>query len=47
MGRAIMDFLLHKKKYWLLPLALLWTALALFLFFGGGLSDSPFVYAVF
>lgn len=40
------DFLLHNKKWWLIPIFLVMALLGTFVFLGGG-AAAPFIYSLF
>lgn len=44
--REFVDFILHSKKYWLLPIVLLLLGLAVFLVASGSIA-APWLYTLF
>jgi hypothetical protein len=40
-------FLKERKKFWLMPLILIFLILGLLLVFGGGSAAAPFIYTLF
>jgi hypothetical protein len=45
--RELWDFLSQKKKFWLLPLALLLVILGLLIVMSAGSALAPFIYTMF
>lgn len=45
--KDIFGFLKERKKYWLIPLILVFLLIALLVVFSGGSAVAPFVYTLF
>jgi len=41
------DYLMSQKKWWLLPMAIVFLLLGALIVFAGGSSISPFIYTLF
>jgi hypothetical protein len=45
--RELMEFLLARKKYWLVPVVLLMVVVGGFLVLSHGAAVAPFIYTIF
>jgi hypothetical protein len=45
--RELMEFLLARKKYWLIPIVLLMVAVGGLLVLSQGSAVAPFIYTIF
>jgi hypothetical protein len=45
--RDLIGFLKERKKYWLIPMILIFLLLGLLIVIGGGSALAPFIYTLF
>jgi hypothetical protein len=45
--REFLSFIIHEKKWWLIPLIIILWILAILMIFAGGSPLAPFVYPLF
>ncbi|MFT6871770.1 MAG: hypothetical protein ACJAVN_000772 [Roseivirga sp.] len=45
--KDLVQFLMQRKKYWLMPIVLVLVFIGFLIVFGGGSALSPFIYSLF
>ncbi len=45
--KELFEFLMLRKKYWLMPIILILALFGLFIVLGSGSALSPFIYTIF